>query len=260
METVAYETLFYETGDGVATVTLNRPHHHNAFTQQMMDEFELVWESIRRDDEVRAVVLRAVGDRAFCTGHDVSEDLDWPSNVWARKDPAHQLGPKTNELWKPVVLAVNGMICGGGFYFLNEADIVICGDEATFFDPHVSYGQVSGAEAVGLARRIPLGEAIRISLLGLNERMSAERAREIGLVSEVVPRGLLHARAHELARIIADKPPAAVQGTLRAIWESEDLGRTAAVRAALNYCSIGNPIGKAFVDRGSFVKPEFTVR
>jgi enoyl-CoA hydratase/carnithine racemase len=257
---MSVRTIEFEVEDLVATVTLNRVHHHNAFTQQMMDEVCEVWDLVRRDDGIRAVVLRAAGDQAFCTGHDVSEELDWPANVWSRKDPAHQLGPKTNELWKPVICAVNGMICGGGFYLMNESDIVICSDNATFFDPHVSYGQVSGAEAVGLARRVPLGEALRIALIGLDERMSAQRALTIGLVSEVVPFAHLRERAHDIATTIAAKPAAAVQGTVRAIWESEDLGRTAAVRAALNYCSIGNPIGKAEVDRSSFVKPDYRLR
>src|SRR5436309_2802779 len=108
-----YSTIFYEVADRVATITLNRPHHLNAFNQPMADEIEDCWERIRRDDGVNAVVLRAVGDRAFCTGHDVSEALDWPDNVWSRRDPGGQLGPKAKQLWKPVVCAVNGMLCGG---------------------------------------------------------------------------------------------------------------------------------------------------
>src|SRR5690606_13491240 len=111
---------------------------------------------------------------------------------------------------------------GGAFYWLNEADIIICSDDATFFDPHVSYGMTAALEPIGLARRIPLGEALRIALLGLDERMSAQRALQIGLVSEVLPRDQLWSRADEIAQIIAAKPPAAIQGTVRAIWESLD--------------------------------------
>jgi enoyl-CoA hydratase/carnithine racemase len=244
--------------DKVATITLNRPHHLNSFTQQSMDEIQHAWQRIRLDNDVNVAVLRAVGDRAFCTGHDVSESLDGafpPGNIFAWRDPGYALGAKANELWKPVVCAINGMIGGGAFYLVNEADIVICSENATFFDPHVSYGQVAGAEPVGLARRIPIGEALRLVLMGLDERVSAKRAYEIGLVSEVVPLESLWDRAHQIALTIAEKHPAAIQGTVRAVWESFELGRTAALRTSLNYCNIGNPVSMAEVDRASVVKP-----
>ena len=114
------------------------------------------------------------------------------------------------------------MAAGGAFYWLNEADIIICSDDATFFDPHVTYGMTAALEPIGLARRVPLGEALRIALLGNDERVSAQRALQIGLVTEITTRAELWPRADELARLIAAKPPAAVQGTVRAIWESLD--------------------------------------
>jgi len=104
-------------------------------------------------------------------------------------------------------------------------------------------------EPIGLARRIPLGETLRIALLGNDERVSAATALRIGLVSEVVSRDSLWARADELARMIAAKPAAAIQGTVRAIWESLDLPRSVALNMGLAYTQIGNPIGQAQVDR-----------
>jgi enoyl-CoA hydratase/carnithine racemase len=92
---------------------------------------------------------------------------------------------------------------------------------------------------LGLARRVPLGEALRSAPLGLDERVSARRAMEIGLVTEVLPRAELWSRGEEIARIIAAKPPAAVQGTVRAIWESLDDGRTQALRTGLAYTRSG---------------------
>jgi enoyl-CoA hydratase/carnithine racemase len=255
---VEYSTILYEVADNVATITLNRPHHHNAFTQQMMDEIGDVWQRVRLDHDVHAIVLRAVGEQAFCTGHDVSEYLpgSFPEgNVFAWQDPGKVLGAKANEIWKPLIVAVNGMLCGGAFYLFNDADIVICSENATFFDPHVSYGQVAGAEPIGLAWRIPIGEAMRLVLSGLDERVSAERAYQVGLVSEVVPLPKLWERAHDIASRIAEKHPAAIQGTVRAVWESFDTGRTAALRMGLNYCNIGNPISMAEVDRAEVVRP-----
>src|SRR3954451_21863270 len=220
-----FGTILYEMSDHIATVTLNRPDKLNSFNQKMCDEFAAVWAAVRRDDDVRVVVLRAAGERAFCTGVDVVEGIEMTENPWSQLDPGLQLSPKMNQVWKPVVCAVHGMAAGGAFYWINESDIVICSDDATFFDPHVTYGMISALEPIGLARRIPLGEVLRWALLGNDERMSAQRALQIGLVSEVVPREDLWAHADRLARIIAAKPPAAIQGTVRAIWESLDSTR-----------------------------------
>jgi enoyl-CoA hydratase/carnithine racemase len=255
-----FETIIYEVDDHIATITLDRPEAMNAFNQPMCDEFEHVWKIIRDDDDVRVVVLRAAGERAFCTGYDVKQELRWPENVWRQEDPGTQLSPKLNLVWKPVIAAVHGMAAGGAFYWLNESDIIICSEDATFFDPHVTYGMTSALEPIGLLRRIPLGEVLRWALLGLDERLSPKRALEIGLVSEVVTRDELWSRAHQLAAIIAAKPPAAIQGTVRAIWESLDMTRSQALRVGLSYAQLGNPIGTAEVERTSAPRPKYNVR
>lgn len=253
------ETVLFDLTGHVATITLNRPEAMNSFTQAMLDDFAAIWQRVKGDDEIRVVVLRAAGERAFCTGMDVKEGIDRHANVWSRTDPGEKLSPKTNQVWKPLVCAVHGMAAGGAFYWLNEADIVVCSEDATFFDPHVSYGMTAALEPIGLARRIPLGETLRIALLGLDERVSASRALQIGLVSEVLPREALWERADEIARIIAAKPPAAIQGTVRAIWESLDSTRTQALRTGLSYTQLGNPLGTAEVDRAT-VSRRWTLR
>ena len=255
-----YETVLLEVKDNVASVTLNRPEAMNAFNRTMMNEFRQIWSQVRVDDDIHVVVLRAAGDRAFSTGLDVKEGLDVPDNPWSAQDPGEDLSPKQNKVWKPVIAAVHGMVAGGAFYWLNDCDIIISADDATFFDPHVSYGLTSALEPIGLARRIPLGEALRWALVGLDERMSAERALAIGLVSELVPFARLRERAAELAAIIAAKPPAAVQGTVRAIWETHGLDRERAQAIGWHYTRIGNPIGKAQASREGFTKPDWTLR
>lgn len=254
------KTVLFEVTDHIATITLNRPEAMNSFNQRMLEDFRQIWNTAKEDDDIYVVVLRAEGDRAFCTGMDVKEGIDRHPNVWSQTDPGEYLSPKLNQVWKPLVCAVQGMAAGGAFYWLNEADIVICSQDATFFDPHVSYGLTAALEPIGLARRIPLGETLRIALLGLDERLSPERALQIGLVSEVLPREQLWGRAEEIARIIAAKPPAAIQGTVRAIWESLDTGRTQALRTGLSYTQIGNPIGKAEVDRAAVPRRKWTLR
>ena len=254
------KTVLFEVTDHVATITLNRPEAMNSFNQAMLDDFASIWHAVKTDDDVHVVVLRAAGERAFCTGVDVKERIDRRSNAWSRTDPGESLSPKLNRVWKPLVCAVHGMAAGGAFYWINESDIVICSDDATFFDPHVNYGMVAALEPIGLARRIPLGETLRIALMGLDERVSPERALQIGLVSEVVPREQLWQRADGIARIIAARPAAAVQGTVRAVWESLDVTRTQALRTGLAYTEIGNPIGTAEVDRATAPRPAWTLR
>jgi enoyl-CoA hydratase/carnithine racemase len=253
-------TVEYSEADHVATITLNRPHAMNSFNQRMLEEFEWLWKRIRETDDIHVAVLRAKGERAFCTGVDVKEGFDRHPNVWTDQDPGTRLAPKQNNVWKPLIACVHGMAAGGAFYWLNEADIVICSEDATFFDPHVSYGLTAALEPIGLTRRIPLGEVLRIALLGLDERVSAARALQIGLVSEVVPQESLWKRGAELAAIIAAKPPAAIQGTVRAIWDSLDSTRSHALATGLTYTQIGNPIGQAQVDRASVNRKGWTLR
>ncbi|MEO3787576.1 enoyl-CoA hydratase/isomerase family protein [Actinocorallia sp. B10E7] len=254
-------TVIYEVSDHVATITLNRPEVLNSFNPAMCEEFSLLWKTVREDDDVHVVVLRAAGDRAFCTGADVKEGISLHPNVWNQADPGEKLSPKLNQVWKPVVCCVHGMAAGGAFYWINESDIVICSEDAMFFDPHVTYGLTAALEPIGLLHRVPLGEALRIALLGLNERLSAERALQIGLVTEVLPeKERLWERGAELARIIADQPPMAVQGTVRAIWESLDSTRSQALRMGMSYPQRSNLAEGTKVDLAARSRPKWTLR
>lgn len=256
-----YQTILVErTDDGVATITLNRPEAMNSFNQRMREEFQAVWAELNDDEETRAVVLQAAGERAFSTGIDVKQGIEHPDNIWAKRDPGEMLGPKSNKVWKPVICAVQGMAAGGAFYWISESDIVICSETATFFDPHVSYGMVASLEPIGLVHRIGVGQALRIALMGLDERVTAETALKIGLVTEIVAAEELRTRAHEIAATIAAKPTSAVQGTVRAIWESLDVGRSAALERGLSYATIGSPDGIRTIDRSTYVRPEPRLR
>ena len=246
--TEGLETITYSVSDDrVATITLNRPQVLNAFNRQMCEEMRAVWQRIKADPLVNAVVLRAAGDRAFCAGLDTKTSYGQPDDIWNHEDPGELLSPKWQKMWKPVVCAVQGICTAGAFYFVNEADIVICSSEATFFDSHVTYGMVSALEPVGLMRRVGLGETLRMALLGNDERVSAETALRIGIVTEIAPRAALWDRAHELAAAIAAKPTAAPQGTVRANWDSLDRPYRAAMEQGLIYTRVGNPIGMAEV-------------
>jgi enoyl-CoA hydratase/carnithine racemase len=259
---MTYETIIVDgPTDGVLTVTLNRPEVLNSFNELMQDEFVRLWAQVKADDDVRAVVLAAAGDRAFSTGVDVTERLDSESpfldreHPWAEnEDPGRLLSPRRHEVWKPVITAVQGMCAGGAFYWVADSDIVICSPEATFFDPHVTYGFVAALEPIALSYRMPFGDVMRMALLGLHERMTAERALTIGLVTEIVERESLVERAQEIARVIASQPAAAVQGTLKVLWQSLNVARAQALDSALLYTQVGNPIGTADLERTA-VKP-----
>ena len=247
------ETLLYEEKDGVAWVTLNRPDTFNAFNAKMQQELRDLWRGLRRNDEVRCVVLTGAGDKAFCSGIDRVETMaDYGKPQAAKQktvgsgstpfmfdDPGANVGPKTNDLWKPVIAAVNGIACGGAFYMLGEVEFIIAAEAATFFDPHVTYGMTAAFEPMHMLQKMPFHEIMRLSLLGNYERLSAKRAYEVGLVSEVVPGDKLRETAEWAAKIIASQPPLAIQGTVRAIWAARDLPRTQALSMAYAFVGLG---------------------
>jgi enoyl-CoA hydratase/carnithine racemase len=238
----SYETILFDVADHVATITLNRPDQLNSFTRTMTDEMRAVWEIVRTDDDIHVAVLRANGDRAFCTGIDIKAGAWWADdNVWTHEDPGVYLGPRANKVWKPVVCAIHGMCAGGGQYFVNECDIVICADDAVFFDPHANGGIVSALEPIGMLHRgVPLGDVLRWALMGTEERITAATALRLGLVSEVVARADLWSRAGDIASQIAARNPIAIQGTVRAIWESIEMPPHMAKQNGMAYTHIGN--------------------
>ena len=235
MDPSSLTTIRYEAADGVATITLDRADRHNAFTGVMCEEVAATWAHVRDDRDVRAVVLTAAGDKAFCTGIDRDEvpsdesGLEYTFDPFTYDDPGSHLGPRANECWKPVVAAVNGMACGGAFYLLGEVDIIVAADHATFFDPHVTYGMPAVFESIQMLHRMPFGEVLRMSLLGNHERISAARALEMGLVTEVLPAAELQAAAQRIAAAIASQPPTAVQATLRTLWAAREVSRQQAI-------------------------------
>ncbi len=251
------ETLLYEERDGVAIITLNRPEVHNAFNLAMQRELKKVWTSLRDNDDVHAVVLTGAGEKAFCTGIDRAESIEegylkrqpgqptaegrsgQVSTPFMYNDPGANINPKQNDMWKPVVAAVNGMACGGALYMLGESDIIIAAEHATFFDPHVTYGMVAGFESMHLLQKLPLGETLRVALLGANERLSATRAHQVGLVSEIAPLDELLDRAMWVATAIAQAPVLAIQGTLRAVWMAHEFGRRDALAQVSTYVTLG---------------------
>jgi len=257
------DTLLLEKADGIAWLTLNRPQVLNAFDWKMQEELRLAWRELGEDRDVRVIVLTGAGDRAFCTGVDresvdpraVPDEAELPgwTTPWTYVDPGQSLGPKGNDCWKPVIGAVNGMACGGAFYILGEVEFIIAADHATFFEPHLTYGLPAAYEPIHLAQKMPFQEVMRMALLGASERMSAQRAFEIGLVSQVVPKEELHDAAEWAARVIASEDPLPVVGTIRALWSALEVPRRQALDLAYLYIRNGTDrdVLKASMERFS---------
>ncbi|MFJ6606240.1 enoyl-CoA hydratase/isomerase family protein [Streptomyces lydicus] len=233
-------TVRTRIADGVALVTLDRPERHNAIDLDTAAELAATWRAFRFDDSVRAAVVTGAGGRAFCTGLDRSADVPQPPSPYSLDDPLLSIGPKTNDLWKPVIAAVDGMACGGAFYLLGEAEFIVASENSTFFDPHTTYGMVSAYESVLMAQRMPLGEIARLSLMGTAERLGARRAYQIGLVCELTAPGAAAEVALRRAATVAAQPTSAVQGTVRALWAAKEAARTQALAHAPQLIALGN--------------------
>jgi enoyl-CoA hydratase len=231
----SFDCLRIERRGPVGWLINDRADRLNAMSARMRDEFAIAWKELDRDPEVRVIVHTGQG-RAFQTGADVTElatdgqgmeryrqsveDFDLHFTAW------HQ------EVWKPVITAVNGLCAGGGFHWVADADIVIAASDAQFFDPHVSVGQVVAHEAIGLMKKMPAEAVMRMALVGGGERMSAQRAYELGMISQVVdPPERLRDEAQALAEKIARNSPAAMRATKRALWGALEMGLSDACRA-----------------------------
>jgi enoyl-CoA hydratase/carnithine racemase len=125
---------------------------------------------------------------------------------------------------KPVIAAVNGLCVGGAFMWVVAADFAIAAEDAQFVDPHTSLGQTVGRGTLGMVAHTPFGAAIRMTFTGRNERLSAQTALRLGLVTDVVETGRLQAEAQRVAEIVAKNSPAALAASKRALWRMLQLG------------------------------------
>jgi enoyl-CoA hydratase/carnithine racemase len=230
-----FTTLEVRREGHVGWLVFDRAARANAMDATMLAELEAAWRQLDDDPEVRVIVNTGNGD-AFQTGLDVVQLAREPDALREQsrrtKRAELRLTAWHNQVWKPVIAAVNGTCAGGGLHFVADADIVIACSQATFLDPHVSVGQVSAYEAIALVRKSPMEAITRMALVGRHERITAERARQLGIVSEVVePPGGLRDRAQELGELVARNSPAAMAATKRALWGALELGLTDACRA-----------------------------
>jgi E-phenylitaconyl-CoA hydratase len=231
MESREIEGVLFSVSDHIARITLNRPDRGNSLTAPMLNWFRNTWRRIADDPDIRCVLITGAGETHFCTGADLTR-VAKTGSVGAGLGRATQevfFTSRQNNVWKPTVCAVNGIAAGGGLHFVVDADIVVASTNAQFVDSHVNVGMVGGVENVGLAKRLPLGTALRMTLQGRNYRLSADRAYTLGLVEELVAPEDLMRTAEQIARDITLNSPHAVSLSQQAVWSSVEMPYTQAV-------------------------------
>ena len=239
------EDLLYEKKDGIAIITLNRPHRMNALTMDIWTErLAALWADFDGDSKARVAILTATGDRAFCTGVDVKATAE--SNQGGRRGPVGEIRatPRQNKVSKPVITAVNGLCGGGGLMFVSDSDIAIASPNAEFFNPGVGVGIVALYGQAAWTKWVPFQSVMRMALMGPGERIGAQRACELGIVTEVVEDKPLLDRAMEIAEIMGRNSPAAMRTAkkaLRAALEAQGVGGAMAAVSEVTKEYAGHP-------------------
>lgn len=220
---MVFPTLLYDkTPEGIAWITLNRPQRLNTLSVGMRDDLWEVMQAVADDPEVRVVIFRGAGDRAFCAGADLSEFLTAPPPALARQVRYER------DLWgllsafpKPLIAAIHGFCLGSGCEISLCCDLRVCSDDARFAMPETSLGIIPAA---GGSQTLPrtVGVAYALSLVLTGEYIDAQEARRIRLVQRVVPRGELYPVAEDWARRLLSQDQGAVRRAKAAILRGLD--------------------------------------
>ena len=230
-----FQTLKYEARGPICIITLNRPETDNAIDAENRRELALAWEALRADDTLQVAIFTGAGDTVFCGGADLASFRGGPQPAYIKRDEGiRTYTSKQNKCWKPVIAAINGFVAGPGLHFLLDADICISVPEATFCDMHMHRtGAVPIIEPIEMARKIPQEAVSRMFLLGPHDPITAQRALDLGLISEIVPRERLMNRAIELARQICQADMRLTTAFIESFYKARELGVTEAINRGL---------------------------
>ncbi|WP_136807308.1 enoyl-CoA hydratase-related protein [Desulfosediminicola flagellatus] len=212
-----YECLEFQQDGGIATITFNRPKALNALNSATLRELDNALDCIAGDENIRVLILTGAGDKAFIAGADITE-MRTLTPLGARKFA--QLGQtiidRLQRLPIPVIAAVNGYALGGGCEMALACDFIYAAETATFGLPEISLGIIPG---FGGTQRLPrlIGANMARELIFTGKYLSAEKAREAGLVNTCLPADQLMAGVAEVARQIAKKGSASLRAAKDAI-------------------------------------------
>ncbi len=224
---MSYDHILLEEADGVATITINRPAVLNALSQQTLTELIEAVDRVRDEGSARALLMTGAG-RAFCSGADLSQQLD-PNDMGAGLEAG--FNPLLERLFAlpiPFVTAVNGVAAGGGCGYALAGDIVLAARSAYFLQPFAGIGLVPDVGATWLLPRL-VGRARATAMMMLGERISAEQAEQWGLIWKAVDDDQLMVDAGAVARRLASGPTIALGLTRKAIADASTLSLTEAL-------------------------------
>ncbi len=217
-------SLSVEIADAIAVLTLDRPAQRNALDDVTMRLLANTLAELAENDQVRAVVLTATGDKVFCAGVDLGAFAarmpSGPDDDW------YALGPFLRSVYpKPVVAAVNGIAVAAGLELLLSCDVIVAAEHASFGIPEVKRGLIAAGGGTDLPRRLPLAIALEMGLTG--ERIDAARAYNLGLINRVLPAAEVLPEAIRVAKLIAANGPLALRLTKELMYATQDLDRDA---------------------------------
>lgn len=213
--------VLYEKKDRIAKVTLNRPEAFNSISPDVLKELGKIMEDFNNDPDMWIAIVTGAGDKAFCAGADIKQTI---AGIVEGKLSLHMADTilRGQEVWKPLIAAVNGVALGGGLEIVLACDIRIAAQHAIFGVPEVKLGIFPGwGGTQRLARAIPLAKAMEMLLTG--EPIDAQEAYRVGLVNKVVPQAELLATAQKYAENICSNAPMAVRAAKESMMKGRDM-------------------------------------
>ena len=244
-----FQQIIYEKADRVATITLSRPKKLNAYSEVMVHEILAALADARDDNEVRAVILTGTG-RGFCSGGDIGTDFEYPSryrghrmeSMLEMRENMHQLVIFLRRFDKPIIAAVNGAAVAGGLTLALCCDFRIAAESARLGDTSLKFALIPDEGGAYLfPKYMGLQNALKMSLF--SEVYAAREAKELGLVTEVVPDEELMPAARAWAERLAAGPPIAIRTTKRMMYKQQTMDLENALEDAalgtmvVNYCA-----------------------
>lgn len=215
--------LLREQREGICTLTMNRPQQMNLLTAEMLSALQSAFNEIASDQKVRVVILAGAG-KGFCAGHDLKEirALKEQPKIAALFGQCSRVMQAIGALPQPVIARVQGAAAAAGCQLVAQCDLAVASEAAKFTTPGVTWGFFCSTPGVAVGRNLQRKHAMELLLTG--EVIDARKALEWGLVNRVVQADALEAATLELAKKIADKPPATVTAGKRAFYQQMDLG------------------------------------
>lgn len=206
-----FKNILYEKSEGIATITINRPKALNALNEEALQEISSRLDDAEEDENVKVIVITGAGDRSFCVGLDL-KSIQGISPVGGMNCSllGHKLTKKIEELKKPVIAAINGYALGGGLELAMSCDLRVASETAKLGQPELNVGLIPGW---GGTQRLPrlVGRGIAKEMIFTGKMIDAKTAKQIGLLSEVVPPDKLKSAVEELATQLINKPPVGIQ-------------------------------------------------